>query len=162
MDRTKILTWLLYVASAIVLIVIVFFLTMWILNKMTEPGPEAGEYPNSPISVNFPEAPKTIKITELYFNGPYPLRERNVIAASIFSILCKKEGSYDIIYIGDTGEGYQLSANPNAKCWVENCDGELTIANFWAPATKYKIEDIRKLRILLEVVNTPVCSTLEL
>ncbi len=158
MTREKILAWLLTIAGSAILIAIVFFLTLWILDEVTEPSKNVGDYPFAPITTNFPDSPKFIKISDLYFSGPYLLNEKKIINDSVFSILCKKESAYDIIYIGDSTEGYNLKSNSSYSCWQKNCDTELSVALFSMPISKYTPEDITKIKLLLEKMNSPVCS----
>jgi len=159
-NREKILKISLYVFSAILLIVIVFLFTVWILNKFSEPKPEVGEFPASPITSNFPPAPKVIKITELYFNGPYSLKDKNTLQTnSLFSILCKQEDDYGIIYIGDTTEGFNLLSNASYSCWLDSCGdaNNLYVATFETPTDKYKAQQISQLKLLLWTISSPSC-----
>jgi len=159
-DREKILRISLYAFSAILLIVIVFLSTVWILNKFSEPKPEVGEFPVSPITSNFPPPPEFIKIAELYFSGPYSLKNNSTLKTdSLFSILCKQEDDYGIMYIGDTTEGFNLLSNASYSCWFDNCgDGNnLYVATFETPTDKYKAQQISQLKLLLWTISSPPC-----
>ena len=155
-DKEKLLKWFLYIISAILLIVVVFFLTLWILSKFAGPPPPGpGEFPSSPISDNFPPAPGFIKISGMYFSNPGLLEYNNSIdRAGIFLILCQKDEEYGIIYIGETAGGINLSGD---ACWSDSCQGSLYIAKFWMSTEKYKTKDRQLLRELLEVENNPSC-----
>lgn len=155
-DRKKILTWVAYVFSAILLVVVVSFSTLWILNRFASPpSTSPGEHPASPISNSFPPAPNFIKLSGVYFDGPYLLKKNNNIdSAAIFLILCLKDKDYAIIYIGETEGGINLS---NDACWLDNCGESLYIARFWMSTEEYKIKDRQELRKLLELDNNPSC-----
>jgi len=163
-DREKLFKKLLYVFSAIILVVIVFVFTIWILNKFSEPNPKVGEFPISPITSNFPPPPKIIKITELYFNGPYYLKDNSVLeTSSLFSVLCKQDGDYGIMYIGDTSEGFNLLFNTNYNCWLDSCGdaSNLFVATFKTPADKYSPQQINQLKLLLWTISSPSCPIIK-
>lgn len=155
-DGRRILTWIIYVFSAILLVVVVFFLTLWLLNKFADSDPAIpGESPASPIGASFPPAPNFIKISGLYFDSPQLLKNNSAIdKAAIFLILCPKDADYGIIYIGETEGGINLSSD---TCWSDSCEGSLYIAKFWVSTEQYKTKDRQGLRKLLETENNPSC-----
>ncbi|MBU2544945.1 hypothetical protein KKC65_00605 [Patescibacteria group bacterium] len=155
-DRRKILTWVIYVLSAILLVVVVFFLTLWLLNKFASPAPIIlGGKPTSPIGDSFPPPPNFIKLSGLYFDGPQLLKDNSGIdKAAIFLILCQKDTDYGIIYIGETEGGINLSSD---ACWIDSCGGSLYVAKFWVSTEQYKTKDRQGLRKLLETENNPSC-----
>lgn len=155
-DRRKILIKLSYVIFAILLIVVVFFLTLGFLNMFTSPSSIIpGGNPASPISNSFPPAPSFLKLSGIYFSNLELLKDNNSIEnAGIFLILCKKDQDYGIIYIGETGEYIELSNN---TCWFDSCQGSLYAARHWMPSERYKTKDRQGLRALLEAENNPSC-----
>ncbi|OGZ18377.1 MAG: hypothetical protein A2V72_02070 [Candidatus Nealsonbacteria bacterium RBG_13_37_56] len=148
---------------AILIVSSVFLLVTWILNKGQEPKPGqvAGEFPVSPIGTNFPPSPQIIKIGEFYFNGPFLLKDNDEIInhMSVFSILCKSNENYDIIYIGETEKMIQLSKHSKAKCWQENCDNQknLYVAILWTPKENYESGVRREMKKSLEKELSPLC-----
>lgn len=155
-DSSKILRWFIYVISAILLVAVVFFLTLWVLSKFAGPSPPGpSEFPNSPVSNNFPPPPTFIKVSNIYFDGPYPLEQNsNIDSAGIFLILCQKDKNYGIIYIGETEGGINLSGD---ACWSDSCQGSLYISRFWMSTEKYKTKDRQNWRTFLESENNPSC-----
>lgn len=165
-ESRKILLRLFYAISAVLLIVAVFFLVLWILEVASRPKSikDAGEYPGSPVSTNVPPAPQVIKITNSYFNGPFFLQDNNDISGgAVFSILCKKDEDYDIIYVGETEMGEQLSSNLEYGCWVDSCEdiNNLYVAIFWTPYEKYAAHYRQSLKTLIEQANNPACPIVE-
>lgn len=152
---------------AILIVSSVFLLVTWILQKAQEPKLDQapGEFPNSPIGTNFPPSPQTIKIGEFYFNGPFSLRNNDKIInkMAVFSILCKRNENYDIIYIGETEKIIQLSKHSETKCWQENCDDpkNLYLALFWTPKENYQSGARREMQNSLEEKINPPCPKQE-
>lgn len=117
----------LYGFFMILLIVLTFFAVSYLLKKgeVFKPSPASGEFPGSPLG-DFPPAPQFIEIGGYYFEGPWSLevlKEKNVVLSSdlsaLYGILCKKDGEYDIIDIGETGEE---QTQTQYNCWLEKCN----------------------------------------
>lgn len=148
---------------AILIVSSVFLLVTWILEKGQEPKPgqAPGEFPVSPIGANFPPPPQIIKIDEFYFNGPFLLKDNDgaVNNMSVFSILCKRNENYDIIYMGETEKAIQLFGHGEAKCWQENCDNQnnLYLAVFWTPKGNYESTVRKEMQGSLEKKLNPPC-----
>lgn len=158
----KMLIGSLYGLLIVLLVSIIFFFFIWILNRNAQKPENIGDYPVSLTSPYLPPAPETIKVSELYFNGPFLLKNNNrVNDPALFSIFCRKEGKYVMLYIGETGGGY-FTYDPEYKCWTENCEYDnLYTAIFWAPLEKYDLETRQKLKLLLGKTINPVCQTTE-
>jgi len=152
---------------AILLVSTVFLLVTWVLERgqELEPSEAPGEFPVSPIGANFPPPPQIIKIDDFYFNGPFLLKDNNEIInnLSVFSILCKNNENYDIIYLGEGEKIAQLSKYSEAKCWQENCDGQknLYIAVFWTPKESYESNVRKEIKESLERKFNPPCPKKE-
>lgn len=148
---------------AILIVSSVFLLVTWVLEKGQEPKPgqTPGEFPVSPIGTNFPPSPQIIKIDEFYFNGPFLLDDNDEIInnVSVFSILCKRNENYDIIYVGETEKMIQLSKHGEAKCWQENCDNQknIYVAVFWTPKGNYESSVRKEIKESLEKKFSPLC-----
>lgn len=157
----------LYGFLAILMVSSVFLLVSWILEKSQEPKPgqTPREFPVSPIGANFPPSPQVIKIDEFYFNGPFLLKdnEEMINNISVFSILCKRNENYDIIYIGETEKMIRLSQHNEAKCWQENCDNQnnLYLAVFWTPKGNYESGARKEIQKSLEKKLNPPCPKKE-
>lgn len=153
----------LYSLFVLLLITFVFFLVTYLLQQgeVLKPSPGPGGFPDSPFG-NFPPAPQFIKIGGYYFAGPFPLSQNNSISnPAVYSILCKTDGEYDIIYIGETAGKSKLLQNKQYKCWVEGCDNkikDLYVAIFWMPVKDYSSFDKEKFRKYLEYEFPPLCS----
>jgi len=165
-EGRKILIRLFYAISAVLLIVAVFFLVLWILDvaNRSRPIKDAGEHPGSPVSTNVPLAPQVIKITNSYFNGPFSLQDNNDInGGAVFLILCKKNEDYDIIYVGETEMGLQLSNDIEYGCWINSCGdiNNLYVAIFWTPYETYSAHYRQSLKTLIEQANNPACPIVE-
>lgn len=115
----------LYSLFVILLIVLVFFTVSYLLKKgeVFKPKPASGEFPVSPVG-SFPPAPQFIEIGGYYFEGPWSLEmlSKQKVAPSpdvygLYAILCKKNGEYDIINIGETDK-----EQVQYDCWLENCN----------------------------------------
>lgn len=162
LKRRKILLGFLYSLFVILLIVLTFFSVTWLLKKgeTLKPSEVSGEFPVSVVSTNFPPGPRFIEIAELYFNGPFLLKDNDIIDRSaIFSILCKKDDEYDIIYIGDIEQGIQVSAHIEYQCWLDNCAdyNNLYAAIFWTPLQKYSYGARQTVKQVLEEMTNPPC-----
>ena len=122
----KILLISFYGVFAILLSALVFQLTMALLNRgaKLKPPITPGAFPPSPAISNVPP-PDFVKIGRYYFMSPQPFSNKFVIDFKTFyAILCKKDGDYDIIYIGDigvSGSAVDLRENANYVCWLQNC-----------------------------------------
>ncbi len=152
----------LYALFITLLIAFAFFLVSYLLQRgeVLKPPEVPGEFPPS-LAANFPPAPQFIKIDEYYFNGPWSLKENDVIdKAGVYTILCKKNGEYDIIYIGENEEASRLLRHGQYRCWMENCNQELKnlyLAAFWMPMEKYGYAARREFKEELEKQIKPVC-----
>lgn len=153
----------LYSLFVLLLITFVFFLVTYLLQQgeVLKPLPGPGGFPASPFG-NFPPAPQFIKIGGYYFAGPFLLSQNNSISSpAVYSILCKTDEEYDIIYIGETAGKSKLLQDKQYKCWVEECDNEiknLYVAMFWMPVKDYSYSDREKFRKYLEDELLPLCS----
>jgi len=160
-DRKKILSVLLYIFSAILLVVLTFLLVTWLLQKgdvLRPPAPSEG-FPPGPLTT-FPQPPEFIEIGDYYFSGPWALETLEDISISmnrdlfaLLAILCKRNEEYDIIDIAGTEQ-----KNVNYECWTESCNQEvqnLYIAVFLSSSDPAKIKDKLNRRL------NPVCSLAE-
>jgi len=164
---SKILSNSLYGFSALAIVVLIFLLVSYILNKgeVILPHPSSEEFPCSP-SVNFPPPPEFITIGGRCFEGPFRLTEGHSFVgnSAIYAILCKKDAEYDIIYIGETKEGENLLSNGEYKCWTEKCEQankNLYSAIFSTSLDKYSDEERLGIKQNLEIEINPVCPVLE-
>jgi len=158
----KILLNSLYVLFITLLITFVFFLVTYLLQKgeVLKPPEVPGEFPPS-LAAGFPPAPQFIEIGEYYFNGPWLLKKNNVMdKAGVFTILCKKNGEYDIIYIGENEKASRLLEHSQYRCWLENCNQEiknLYLAVFWMPTGESDYAARREFKEELEKQINPPC-----
>jgi len=154
----------LYVLFITLLITFVFFLVSYLLQKgeVLKPPEVPGEFPPS-LAVGFPPAPQFIEIGEYYFNGPWSLKKNNVMdRAGVFTILCKKNGEYDIIYIGENEKSSRLSEHSQYRCWLETCNQEiknLYLAAFWISTGESDYAARRELKEELEKQISPPCPS---
>lgn len=152
----------LYTLFTTLLIVFVFFLVSYLLQRgeVLKPPEVPGEFPPS-LAAGFPPAPQFIEIGEYYFDGPRSLKKNNVMdRAGVFTILCKKNGEYDIIYIGGNEKTSRLLKHDQYRCWLENCNQEiknLYLAVFWMPTDKYDYVARKEFKKELEEQIKPVC-----
>ncbi len=148
-----------YSFSSLLLMVIVFLSITWFLNKNTNNNPivDLNGYPASPIDLNFPSAPEFIKISNTYFNGPYPFQDyAQVPKAAIVSILCKNQGEYDIIDIDSATAQTDLTQHINFACWSSFC-GELYVGMFWVPSIRDGLWNERETLEFLKNENNLLC-----
>lgn len=166
-DRKKILLISVFGFSLILLVVFTVFLVSFLLRKgeVFKPPQSSEEFPPSP-AANFPPAPQFINIAGLYFSGPLSadsLKEQSSIYSSglygLYTVLCKKNGEYDIIYLGETGR-----EEPEQKCLLENCQQNsknLYFAFLWTPKESYVYNNKGEiLKFLLQQVK-PICLSQE-
>lgn len=152
----------LYGFFIILLIALVFFSVTYLLQKgeAFQPPEVLGEFPPLQNS-NFPPPPQFIKIGRYYFNGPWLLKKNNVIKeVSIYAILCKKNATYDIIYIDQTERTIPLLAHEEYKCWIENCAQKLEglyLATFLTPLKMFPFIEREKIKGELEKEINPPC-----
>lgn len=145
------------------LIILAFYLVSYFLRRgeALKPSPAASkEFPPPFHLGSFPPPPQFIKIDDYYFTGPWSLKDNDYIEKSaLFAILCKKNGEYDIIYIGGTGGREKLLKHSQYRCWRENCSQDsknLYAAIFWTPSDRYpstKKDEIE--RGLKDQINPP-------
>jgi len=148
----------------ILLVMIVFYSISYLLKKgkVFQPTPEAsGEFP-PPLHIEvFPPAPEFIDIGKYYFTGPWPLSaDQRIVNTAISAVLCKKNGEYDILYIGDA-TGDKLMRHGQYSCWLENCNKStknLYIAIFWTPLEKYDAIKTEEIKIELNNQINPPCK----
>jgi hypothetical protein len=166
-EGTKILSNSLYGFSALVIVVLIFLLFSYILNKgeVILPHPSSEEFPSSP-SVNFPSPPEFITIGGYCFEGPYLLsKERSFIGeTAIYVMLCKKGEEYDMIYIGETKEGQNLLNHEQYNCWTEKCEKyskNLYSGIFSTSLEKYSDEERLSIMQDLKVEFNPACPVSE-
>jgi len=149
-----------YSFSIFLLSLIVFSSVTWFLDRSIEEDPtiSVNDYPVSPVNFNFPSPPKNIRITDTYFNGPYPIRDFGIITESaIFSVLCKSEDDYDIIDIDRRRELEELEGFDNYECWNSLCN-DLYFGIFWIPDNYGR--EIELIKSLKEE-NNLTCPILE-
>ncbi len=138
----------LYGLFIILLFALVFFLVSYFLEKSSvlKPPQPSEDLPPVPIGY-FPPPPQFIEIEDYYFAGPWSLKDYNIIASpSIYTVLCKRNEEYDIIYIGETSggkTGEQLLRHEEYSCWTENCNQieNLYLAVFQALIEKYSFDE---------------------
>lgn len=157
----KILMAALIALFVILLIMLVFYLVSFLLQKWeTSRIQPLGEFPLSP-AVDFPSSPQFIKIGKYYFTGPWLLKEKKVIEnPAVYTILCRKNIEYDIIYIGEKLMEKLLNHNQYG-CWLENCDRKLEnlyVAILWTPKNKYGTESAIEIQRSLESQTNPPCQ----
>jgi len=150
----------LYSLFVLLLVVFVFFSVTHLLKKgeVLLPAQVPGDFPPSP-DVNFPPAPEFIEVGGYYFVGPWLLEKNNSVNKNaIYTILCKKDGEYDIIYIGDTGGKENLLRNKQYSCWIKNCKlSNIYLAVFFTPIDKYDSTRRQEIRKGLEGQINPPC-----
>lgn len=157
----KVLLIVFSVLFLILLVILVSFLVRYFLEKGEVPLPgEGGEFPPSPAS-NFPPPPPVITIGGYYFNEPLLLQENNIISQpAVYAVLCKNNGDYDIMYIGETSRE-DLSRNSQSQCWSGSCEQTLYLAIFWTPKEKYDSGRRREIKAELEEKIKPPCPVKE-
>ena len=147
----------LYCLFMILLVILAFFAVSYLLKKgeVFKPSPASGEFPASPIG-DFPPAPQFIEISGYYFEGPWSLeilKEENIALISdlygLYAILCKKDGEYDIIDIGKTGEE---QTETQYSCWLEKCNQK--VENFYIALLR--AGDKNKIIEIIEYLNNKV------
>ena len=159
LDVKKILSVLFFIFFVILLIVLTFLLVTWLLQKgeVLRPPQPSGEFPPGPLTT-FPQPPEFIEIGDYYFSGPWALEtltSTGVPSGSdlfvLFTILCKRNEEYDIMYIGGIEE-----KDVDYECWTENCNQEiqnLYFAVFLSSSDPEKIKDNLNRRL------NPICSS---
>ena len=160
-DTQKFSLTFLYIIFVISLIILTFFLVTWLLKEgeVLLPPSATGEFPPEPLTT-FPQPPEFIELGDYYFSGPWPLESLEEINVSVnrdlfalYTILCKRNEEYDIIYVGGTKE-----EDVDYECWAENCNQEiqnLYVAFFLTSFDPVKIKDKLNRRL------SPICSSAE-
>ncbi len=161
MARRRLLNALFVMLGVIVMVIVFNLVTFFLKGGEVFTPQEAGkEVPASP-AVNFPPPPISIKIGDLYFNGPVSFSKNSAISqATIYTILCKAEEDYDIIFIGEATKE-NLLKNKHYACWLDNCGKNaknLYIAFFWTPIGKYSIGQRTEIVKNLEGQTMPFCA----
>lgn len=152
----------LYGLFTLLLIILVFFLVTYLLQRgdVLRPLPIPGEFPPSP-AASFPPPPQFIEIGRYSFSGTWSLKENNFIGKpAIYSILCKKNGEYDIMDIERTEGRVQLLEQEQYGCWLENCEQKLKnlyLAIFLTPPDKYDPARKEKIKEELKKQINPPC-----
>ena len=151
----------------VLLVVFVFYLISFLLKKgeALQPQPASGEFPASP-SANFPAPPKYLNLGGYYFNGPLLLTEKNITQkAAVYSVLCKQNEIYDIIYIDSIGdrEGKAIFKNSQYNCWQKKCGSgkNLYFAAIYTPKTTYDLAKINGLKEDLNNLFNPSCRVIQ-
>ncbi len=99
-----------------------------------------------------------IKIGKYSFDGPWLMSRIDLIdRAAVYAILCFNGNSYNVIYIGETGQaGTRLSNHERSDCWSKNCNSSLYVAILWTPSSQYTADDRRKIeKELRDQYNAP-------
>ncbi len=146
------------VFSITALVVLVFYFVTYLLQRWYLSGARKGrgEFPAS-ASIGFPPQPDYIEIENLYFRGPYSLKDVGYIEnKSVFAILCPKAEGYDKIYIGE-GSRINFDSARGRSCWIENCSKDLKISFLWTPVERYSLEEVKIIRDRLEQKVNPPC-----
>jgi hypothetical protein len=102
-----------------------------------------------------------IKIGQYTFDGPWKLSDVNLIdRAAIYAILCpRNNGTYDLIYVGETSQAETRLANhERAICWSRSCGGPLSVAIYWTPSNRYTADDRRKIEQQIRNQYNPPCN----
>ncbi len=163
---SKILLNSLYGFLTILIVALVFFLVSYLLRKgeTLQPQEVSEEFPSS-LAVDFPPPPQFINVGEYYFTGPWLLKKSQFIKeAALYTILCKKNEEYDIIYIGQTEGREQLLRHEQYKCWVENCgrnSKDIYLGIFWTPSERYNAEQKKEIKESLKKQISPPCPPIE-
>ena len=162
----KLLSNALIVLFLILLIMLVFYLITYLLRqgKVFQPTPQTtGEFPPSFHIGSFPPAPEFITIGKYHFSGPWPLKgDQRITDIAITAVLCKKNGEYDKIYIGEAS-GDKLMRHKDYNCWLENCKKSNQNLYLAILRTSYEIYDpVRKQEIEEDLIKEfePICSTI--
>lgn len=156
----------LYGLLTILIIALVFFSVSYLLRRgeVLQPPEVLGEFPSS-LAVNFPPPSQFIEVDGYYFIGPGLLKENKFIGIPVlYTILCKRNGEYDIIYIGQTGGDEQLLRHEQYKCWVENCgqnSENLYLGVFLTPSERYGPEEREEIKESLRTQINPPCPPVE-
>ncbi len=158
----KILLSSLYGLFIIFLMIITFFTVTYLTGKgkKLEPSSLPGEFPPSPTAVNNILPPRFIKIGGYYFNGPWEIRDSNVISTpGLYTVLCKNNNKYNIIYMGKkeaSKESLNLFKGEQYNCWLDHCGKEvknLYTAFFWKYSEKY---NDKKAKNILEGIKNKI------
>jgi len=151
----------LYGFLAILIVSSVYLIISWRMGPGEEDIDQVfGEFPAAPTTLNFPPPPQFIKLNDIYFSGPIPIRDNDDIInrEAIFSIICKQGEEYDIIYMGETEKRILLSRHKSAQCWWDNCQSsDLYLAVFWIPQDEAGFTGREKIRLSLEQEFDPPC-----
>lgn len=151
----------------ILLLMAVFFIISYLLQEgeVFQASSQASEEfpPSSHLGV-FPDAPEYIDIGKYHFTGPFEVNLKEKIGESaIYSILCKKDDKYDILYINNDVKNAPAK-NDQYSCWINNCGGSsknIYIAIFWTPSDNY--DTLEKEAIKQELIEgeNPICKDAE-
>lgn len=149
----------------ILLVMVVFYLISYFLRegKVFQPSPESsGEFP-PPLHIgSFPPAPEFMTIGKYHFTGPWPLSgNQRIRDIAVTAVLCKKNGEYDIIYIG-SASGDKLMRHQEYSCWLENCDKNLYLAILYTPYEIYEATKKQAIEIELNEQIKPPCPESEI
>lgn len=101
-----------------------------------------------------------IQIGRYNFDGPWPLSRTDLIdRAAVYVILCSRGNSYDVVYVGETGQaGIRLSNHERATRWSRNCGSLLYVAVLWTPSVRYSADDRRRIEEELRSQYDPSCN----
>lgn len=103
-----------------------------------------------------------IVINSIEFLGPYVVSENSSIdRAGIYAILAKRvDGTYDIIYIGESGElGTRIGPNHHRwDCWQRHSGYGLQFAYRLYPASGYTKDQRLEIEKRLIDLNNPICN----
>lgn len=151
-----------YSFFAVLLISLVSWsVSYFVKGRDTTQQPVSGDFPASP-AANFPSSPSFIKLGDYYFQGPFALNKNNKLQEdAVYSILCKRGESYDIIFVDVNSVKQKLLLNKTYNCWLDRCGGnikDLYLAVFWLHPFVYGPEQGGRIRQILQDTEMPSCS----
>lgn len=115
------------------------------------------EFPSPAYLEDLPSGPEFIKVGNYYFSGPFPLKD-GVNQSAIYSVLCKKDGEYSIMYINETSNE-NLLKHEQYGCWLDKCGSSknLYLGLLITPRDVYDSERKKEIRFDLKQKVSPPC-----
>jgi len=154
----------LYVFFIFFIVVLIFTLSIYFIKKEKSPL-SVSEFPPAPFS-DFPPPPEFINIGGVYFGAVKILKEvekkgifETTKIIGLYAILCRKDGSDDIIYVGTLGKG-KTEKESNYKCWLEKCGNEeknLYITGLIFPEKQFNRNQVTELNKKINSKINPPC-----
>lgn len=76
----------------------------------------------------------SIKIGTYSFDEPYTSTDELEDKSGVYAILCKENGEYTLIDVGESREVKTRVENHDRQdCWSQHCQGELVVSVYYTP-----------------------------